>query len=286
MTGHANQHQPQGAAFASSYAVGNGGPAVAMPAPYALAAPGPRVRPHWSNAVFGVGCVAMLIALVLVLAGVPAHLFYDANGSGKRNKNTSHDMLAMSRSIDQNMKYMVGNMGHEPDHYNGHLDAVDTSEHQIAGMVAAVNAMTSNVESIDSELSGVARTTYKMGDDMEAMLRTSNRSAATMGSLGGNVSELSSMMASLYGVSEQLASRMGTIQGKADRIAKHRTSVALASTKALNAVLPDEVPDAETSLDPGTMGVGGGADGVDAAADDAPAPGAQPAAAVIPGAVQ
>jgi hypothetical protein len=251
--------------------------------------------------VFGIGCAAMAVSLVLVLAGVPAHLFYDMNGPGEKNRVSSHDPMKMTRSIDRNMKYIEHQMGHDKGQYNGHLDAVNTAEDAIPGMATAVDEMTASVDSIDQQLTGVANTTDQMARDMTAMAATSRHSAQTMGSLRTSVGTLSTSMGSLYTETLELTKRMGAIQLKAAAIARTRTSLALRNTRELNGVLPDGVPTPTTSLDAATIGIGGGIEGDAAATPDAavagagaadapatPAAGAQPgpAAAPLPGGVQ
>lgn len=207
-----------------------------------------RQRPHWSAFVLAAGAVAMAVALALVVANVPGSMFYDRHGPGKRNRNTSHDPMQMSRSIDLNMKYIQQKTGYDPDEYNGYLSSVNHSEDAIPGMSQAVVDMTAGVASIESGLSGVYKTTVQMREDMDAMLATSEHSGATMQTLDGSIGGLSGSMGDLLAQTRLLTTAMSGIEGKAAGIANKRTSIALRQAKELNGVLPDKVPPPTTSL--------------------------------------
>ena len=211
------------------------------------------VRATWSTFVLGGGCLAMFVALLLVIAGVPASMFYDPNGKGERNRNTSHDPLKMSQSIDKNMKYVSENTGYKPNEYNGYLTSVADSEKAVPTMAEAVGEMTASVEQIDTGLTGVLDTTIRMQGDMEAMATTSANSATTMGALNGDIGELSGAMNDMYNATLQLTTAMGGIEKKAAAIAVNGTKAALKTTRELNAALPATIPAPKTSLTPGAV---------------------------------
>lgn len=206
----------------------------------------PERRARWSTMIFGAGCAAMLISLAMVLGGVPAKLFYDADASGRVNKNTSHDMLKMSQSIDNNMKYIKENSGYGPNQYNGYLTSISHSENAVPVMAQSVTDMTVDVDKMDDSLAAVAKTTVTMQGDMQAMADVSGSSASTMSGLQGDVSGMGASMKSLFDATKNLTDKMAGIEAKAKGIADHGTSKALKGTKELNDALPDKVPAPQT----------------------------------------
>ena len=131
-----------------------------------------RPQPAWPNWLLAAGAAAMAIALMLVLAGVPAKLFYDIDGEGRVNKNTSHDPLAMSRSIDLNMKYIKKNAGYDEGQYNGLLSSINKSEDAVPALAQADVAMSASLEKIDTGLTEVLATTEAMRVDMDESMKT------------------------------------------------------------------------------------------------------------------
>lgn len=218
----------------------------------------PARKSQWSVGVVAIGCLAMFVALLLTLGGVPAKLFYDAASAGERNRNTSHDMMKMSSSIDRNMKYIRERTAYEPDAYNGLLRSIRTSEQVVPQMAQSVGALTDTVTKIDSSLTQVQATTGQMAEGMTAMAATSAQSAQTMGALQSGVGEISGAMGQLLATTRVLTGNMDAVQAKAHGIATNRTARALQNARELNGVLPAEVPKPTTSLDPGTPAAGGG----------------------------
>jgi len=218
--------------------------------------PATERRARWSTMVFGAGVAAMVIALCLVLAGIPAKLFYDADEAGRVNKNTSHDMLKMSKSIDANMKYIKENSGYGPNQYNGYLTSISHSENAVPEMAQAVTDMTADVDKMDESLAAVAKTTEAMQGDMEAMASVSGSSASTMTGLQGDVSGMGASMKSLFDATKNLTDKMTAIEQQAKGIADKGTSKALKGARELNSALPDKVPAPNTSNLPGVAGGG------------------------------
>ncbi len=231
------------------------------------------------SAVLFCGAAVLAACLMAVAIGLPQKLWYDADAPGKRNKNTSHDMLMMSRSIEKNIKYIRASSGNQPGQYNAWLTSIDKGEDAIPALNTAINDMGGGVADIDTGLKGVSATTAAMAADMEAMLGVTQNSASTMNSLTGDVDGLAASMSALLAATETLTRSMAGIETKAGKLGSTRTNKALASTRELNDVLPDTVPEASTGVLPtGAAGGGGNAGGATAAPQhDAPPAGAQPA---------
>jgi hypothetical protein len=229
--------------YASSYAVG--GPALETrddePLSQALPAPKPT-RIHWSTIVFTTGMVICAIALLVTIAGVPGALGYDIDAPPDRNVPDTNDPLALSRSIDGNLRWVAHNTNDEPEHYVGRIKSINRNELAIGAMVTALVSMNASVTAIDNGLAGLGASTAQMGRDIEAMSATSSTSAATMQALGSDIGFLSKSMVDLAGATEQLTTRMASIEKKAGGIAANGTSAALGNAKDLNASLPQGVP--------------------------------------------
>lgn len=216
----------------------------------ALPAQAVQPRAHWSIYLFAAGCVAMLVSMALVLAGVPATMFYDIDAKGERNRNHSRDPLKMSQSIDGNMKWIKENSGYEANQYNGLLSSISHSENAVPQMAHAVSSMTAGVDSIDDGLSDVRDTTVQMRADMEAMAKISGSSAGTMGSIGSDINLMAGSMGELFEATKRLTIAMAGIEKKAAGIAGGRTNKALAQTRTLNRSLPDKMPPPTTTMLP------------------------------------
>lgn len=200
--------------------------------------------------IFAIGSATMAIALVLTLLGVPAALFYDEDGPGKLNQNDSWDMVAMSRSIDLNMKYIKEGTDSDPDSYNGLQTSISKSEDAVPLLAKGVEELDTAVVSLDRRLTGVHKTTVQMRADMAAMALISRHSGETMRGLGTDIDSLASAMSSMYWATSQLTKSMAGIEAGAKTIATRRTNRALSQTQQLNDVLPNEVPEATTTLRP------------------------------------
>jgi methyl-accepting chemotaxis protein len=191
----------------------------------------------------------MLFALVLVIAGVPAKLFYDANAAGKPTKPTGNPM-SWTSSIDQNMRYLVKATSYGEGTYNGYISNVNDSEEGLPAIAQQLDDMSGSVAEMDASLGQVLRITQAMTKDMKAMAAGSRRSAATMQGLQSDVEALSGTMAELYLSSDRLTKAMANISARADRIATERTGPARRQTSQMNSYLPENVPAAATTLDP------------------------------------
>jgi hypothetical protein len=233
--------------YASSYAMGASqlDDAAAAPMPHAVAEALPPPRPdrmHWSTLLFGGGMVVCAIALLATIAGVPAAIGYDPDAAPDRNEPSSMDPLAITRSIDGNMKWIRENSSDAPDAYVGYIKSINRNEAAIPVMVQALVAMDAAVTSIDQGLAGMGEATSGMGDDIDAMVATSSASGATMQALAGDIGFLSRSMVDLAGATGDLTKRMAAIEAKAAGIANSGTSEALRTSKELNASLPSGVP--------------------------------------------
>jgi hypothetical protein len=234
--------------YASSYAAGSSQlghhsmqPPFAGGADVVLPPPRPQ-RMHWSTLLFVCGMAVCALGLLVTIAGVPGKLGYDVDGAPNRNKPSSSDPLQMSKSLDGNMKWLDVNSGAGEGGYVGYVKSVNRSEAAIPIMVGAIASMDAALESIDSGLAEVGRTTTSMKEHMARMETVSEQSAAAMNSLGGDIGFLSSSMVDLAASTEELTKRMAAIEKQAGNIAANGTSAALKSTKELNAALPDSVP--------------------------------------------
>lgn len=205
-----------------------------------------RARIAWQTVVLGIGCGAMALALVVVTLGIPAKMGYNIDGAGQLNENTSWDMLAMSKSIDQNIKYVEANTSDKQGAYNGLLNSINKSEDAIPTLAAGIADMMAAVIAIDKGLGAVAGTTEVMGTDMAEMARISGQSSETMQSLNSDIEILSKAMADLLEATGQLTGKMGGIETMAKQIAVQRTALARKQAQALNKELPDRVPTATT----------------------------------------
>jgi uncharacterized protein YoxC len=212
----------------------------------------------------------MIVALVLVLTGTPAKMAYDQNAPGKRVLYKGSDMMALTGSIDQNMKYIREETSDAPDKYNALLADINKSEQAIPELAASIESMAVGVAAIEASLKEVQATTDTMQADMEAMGQTTQNSAATMSSLNANVGGIGASMTALKDASAELARSMSGIETMATDIAKNGTGKALSQTKELNAALPATVPTATTTLEPAST-TGGGPTGAPIAGTGVPA---------------
>ncbi|MCW2925738.1 MAG: hypothetical protein JWM98_3142 [Thermoleophilia bacterium] len=284
--------------YTSSYAVGaprlghgtDGQPQRAVDADVAvLPTPRPQ-RMHWSTMLLVAGMAICLVGLLATVAGVPAKMGYDSDGAANRNKPSSSDPSAITKSLDGNMKWIDQSSSDGKGGYVYYIKSINRSEAAIPGMVQALVAMNDAVRQIDGGIGEVGATTAAMATDMQAMAEVSGASADTMDDVSGDIGFLSKSMLALANSTGQLTARMAGIEKKAGAIASGGTGTALKSTTQLNASLPSSVPPPIMSdgkplvVPPAT---GGGTDGAaDAAAvDGAPvlegheadlAPGAQP----------
>jgi uncharacterized protein YoxC len=197
----------------------------------------------------------MIVALVLVITGTPAKMAYDQDAAGKRVNYTGSDMMALTGSIDQNMKYIREETSDNPNKYNALLADINKSEQAIPELAASIESMAVGVKAIELSLKEVQATTDTMQADMEAMGQTTESSAATMSGLNANVGGIGASMTALKDASAQLAKSMSGIESMATGIAKNGTGKA--QTKELNAALPATVPTATTTLEPGSTTGGG-----------------------------
>lgn len=204
-------------------------------------------RLHWSNLIFGIGMVVLVLALVATIAGVPGRMGYDLDGAPNRNKPSSNDPLAISRSIDGNMKWIDANSADTPQSYVGLIKQINRNEAAIPAMAQALASMDASVRAIDSGLGQMGSTTETMGENIAAMVDTSRASGATMSGLSGDIGFLSRTMLELAGATQKLTLRMSSIERQASAIANDGTSAALKSSQSMNATLPDEIPVPSTS---------------------------------------
>ena len=234
---------------ASSYGDGGAG-AVALPGSLPAYAVAPALEPprprrlHWATLLMFAGVATCGIATLATIAGLPASLGYDRNGAPDRNKPSSHDALALTKSIDGNMKYIDKVSSDSPGAYVGYIKSINRSEAAIAGMTQALGSMASSVDAIDSGLTSLEGTTEQMNADMAVMAGDTATAAGTMGSLAGGVGGLSGSMLELATATQQLTTRMASIQGAADDIATNGIAKSKASAAEINAALPDGVPPA------------------------------------------
>jgi hypothetical protein len=256
--------------YASSYAAGapqlgyhSGQPPYAGGADVVLPPPRPQ-RMHWSTIVFVAGMAICAIGLLATIAGIPGKVGYDVDGAPDRNKPGANP-LDLTKSLDGNMKWLDENSGPQEGGYVGYVKSVNRSEAAIPIMVGAIASMDAALESIDTGLKEVGRTTTSMREHMGRMSEVSAESSATMSALGDDIGFLSSSMVELAASTQELTERMAAIEKQAGGIAANGTSAALRSTKELNAALPDSVPvpitDDGRPLDQvvGARAVGGGA---------------------------
>ena len=234
--------------------------------------PPPRPQKlHWSTLVFVAGMVACALGLLVTVAGVPGRLAYDVDGAPNRNKPASNDPMAITRSIDGNMKWIEQQSSDAEGSYVGYINSINRSEVAIPAMVQALAAMDTSVRSIDAGLAGMGKVTSQMGADMQAMADISSESGATMTGLGEDIGFLSNSMLELAGATEQLTKRMAKIEAQAGGIAANGTSAALENTKELNASLPENVPVPTTTdgepLDQAMRRLASGGGGTDGAVD-------------------
>lgn len=270
--------------YTSSYAVGatppmedaGAGAPSSVDAAHALPAPPPR-RMHWSTMLLVVGLSVCLIGLLATIAGVPGRLAYDVNGAPDRNEPDSMDPLAISRSLDGNMKWIDESSSDAKGGYVGYIKSINRNEAAIAAMLQALVVMDASVKSIDAGLSELNESTAEMGADLDEMAAASASSAETMTALQEDIGFLSASMVELADSTKQLTKRMAGIEQQAAGIASSGTSAALANTKGLNASLPSEVPVPTTTdgepLDQAMKRLasgGGGSAGAGAGAADVP----------------
>lgn len=236
---------------ASSYAVGSTTPSPRGAVHARLeAAPLPTPRPqrlHWSTLLFMAGMATCALALLATVAGVPGTMGYEVDGAPNRNEPDSMDPLALTRSIDGNMKWIARQSGDGPGGYVGYIQSVNRNEAAIPAMMTALIAMDGSVKAIDRGLSEMGASTTTLGDEIASMQATSAASGDTMRGLGGDIGFLSRSMVELAGATQQLTTRMAAIERKAAGIADGGTSEALRNTKALGASLPDGIPVPVTS---------------------------------------
>lgn len=280
--------------YSSSYAAGTPRPGydTGRRSPYGdaaetvLPAPPPQ-RMHWSTLVFLLGMTVCLAGLLATLAGAPAHMGYDGDSAGARNNPTSSDPMALTKSLDANMKWIDHASSDAKGSYVYYIKSINRSEAAIPALVQALAAMDASVRSMDAGMTQIGANAKAMRADMEAMTKVSGESAASMTALGGDIGFLSRSMLDLADSTKQLTTRMAAIEKKAGAIAAGGTATALKSTRSLNASMPSSVPapimsDGKPMPAPATGG------GVDAPADAAteaaapsandmpPRPGAQP----------
>jgi hypothetical protein len=236
-------------------AAATAGGSFAQPGPYGTPPVPPRVpvRLHWSNHLALFGGLAMAVALVLVLAGVPARLLYDADGPGKLTEPTANP-ASLTTSIDQNMKYLVDATGYEKGQYNYFLNNVNKSEEGLPAMAERLEAMNATVAEMDSSLGRVLVITQAMTADMQAMSAGAGRSAKTMQQLEADIGTLTGTMAEMYLSTQALVDAMARIEAKAKGIGG-QTGKARDLTRELSGALPNEVPTPQTSLDPDPVAV-------------------------------
>lgn len=238
--------------YASSFAVGRSALNLRddTHAPHTRAAALPAPRPHrvhWSTIVFTAGMAICALALLLTIAGVPGALGYDVDAAPNRNKPTSADPLALTRSMEGNLSWVAQATNDEPGNYAGLITSINRHELAIGAMVGALTTMDASVKAIDAGLGSLSASTATMGTDIEGMSTTSTTTAATMTTLGGDIGFLSKSMVELADSTQQLTTRMSAIEQQAGAIASGGTSVARASAKDLNAALPQGVPAATTT---------------------------------------
>lgn len=204
---------------------------------------------HWSNWFAVAGGVAMFVALLAVVLDLPATAFYDRSAPGERVLYEGHDPMRMSNAIDANMKYIREATDDEAGHYNALLTSINDSEEPLPLMADGMKGMTASVESIDRGLGKVLSATRRMGVDMSVMAATSASSGRTMVQMEQDLSALSAMIEDLYGESAELDAALRRIERQAHAIGRDGTGAAAQSARDLNAVLPDGIPPARTTLD-------------------------------------
>jgi hypothetical protein len=240
---------------ASSYADGGPG-AIALPgavpayAATSLAEPPRPQKLHWATLLMVAGVALCGIATLATIAGLPASIGYDEDGAADRNKPSGSSALALTKSIDGNMKYIDQVSADTPGAYVGYIKSINRSEASIAGMTQALGTMAASVDSIDAGLTTLEATTEQMNADMSAMSGDTATAAATMQALSGGVGGLSGSMLELATATEQLTERMASIQAAAADIARNGIARSKSSTAEINAALPNGVPAA--TLEDGT----------------------------------
>lgn len=243
--------------YSSSYAVGAPRAGAASPATGVPYHGSPKRKLTLPSAILGAGCIAMIVGLVLVITGTPAKMAYDQDAAGKRVNYGGSDMMALTSSIDQNMKYIREETSDNPDKYNALLSDINESEKAIPKLAASIEAMAVGVKSIELSLKEVAGTTATMQENMEAMGQTTESSAATMSDLAASVGGIGASMTALKNASAELTKSMSGIESMATGIAKDGTGKALVQTKELNGALPATVPTPTTTLEPASTTGGG-----------------------------
>lgn len=219
-----------------------------IPLQYHAAAPPPKLGAPTMVAAFG--CIAMLVALLLVITGVPAKLFYDQDAKGSRAEiPAGPNVTAISAALDENIKYIRDGTDSDPTDYNGILSQVNHNSRSVPALAKSVNELNTSAASIDRSLTSVHKTTVQMRKDMQAMAATSRASAATIVSVNGQIVELKGAMGKLYKASQQLTNLLGSIGADAAKIRTERILPVKAETRSLNGVLPEHVPAPITSLD-------------------------------------
>jgi hypothetical protein len=229
---------------------GAGGAAVVLPAP-------PPTRMHWSTLLFAGGMLVCFVALLATIAGIPGSMGYDADAKGVRNDPDTSDPMALSKSLDANMKWIDEHSADVPGGYVGYIKSVNDSEAAIPVMVTAMGSMDTALKRIELGMGGVIKSSTAMNADLGAMTKASQQSAATMQVLAGDVGFIAASMGKLNAATKELTTSMGAIQREADGIANTGTSKALSTTKELNAALPEGVPTPTMENTTGAVGGGG-----------------------------
>jgi methyl-accepting chemotaxis protein len=207
-------------------------------------------RPSWSAYVYLVGVAAMATAIVLVVAGVPARTFYDVDGPGRQNETTSSDMLTLSRSIDENIKYLESATGDGKDEYNGLESSILARLEPLPRIAASSERLSKSVRKMEHSMASMQEKSAAMHTSMAALGTTSSDSAKTFEEITAEIGALAESMSAMLAASRELVDSMEAVEADVRRIAKTRTPEARRITAQINAALPPGVPAANTSVMP------------------------------------
>lgn len=208
----------------------------------AVLPPPPPSRLNWSTLVLVGGLAVCFVALLATIAGIPASIGYDDDAAGKRNDPDTSDPMALTKSLDANMKWIDEHSADAKGAYVGYIKSINESEAAIPAMAQSLGAMDAALQKIQVSMLGVIATSTAMNQDLTVMTAVATNSAETLDELAVDVSFIAGSMSKLETATKELTTSMASIQKEAGGIATNGTSTALAATQELNDALPADVP--------------------------------------------
>jgi hypothetical protein len=197
---------------------------------------GPRIA-------LATGAVVFVTAAVGSVTGVWKALLYDPSGRSEAVQAVAGP-LTFNAVIDANAKHIRDQVGadDQPATYLGHLQRLDALSDGIAPVAASTATMTDNVHALRGGLATVLANSQAIDRGLGTLAGTAATASGRLTTVAGSSASIAELMGLLGGATGGLGVAVGAIDDTAGTIAGTKLPAALASTKAIDDLLPKGVP--------------------------------------------